>query len=105
MASYFSDDCPLITILPQMSNPVVTDHPGDTISERFHFECSLGPSSNENIQFLVRFLFDGEKVLNDDEDLHPVDDVIVTGLQPVAVLHDYQLRGRLGKSVISSYYF
>ena len=83
-----------------LTGPIVTSHPGTEVPERFHYECLVNfnnTNANGLKQAEVKFLFDGEEL--EGPDMYPIGVVTVDSSNPVAFLHDYQLRLRLGKRV------
>ena len=85
---------------PTLTGPHVTSHPGSEVPERFHYECQVNfneTDANVLYQANVTFLFDGEELEGTDK--YPIGVIIVNSSNPVAVLHDYHLRLRLGKTV------
>ena len=94
------DHCARVTKPPAFVGPIVTSHPGSEVPERFHYECRVhfrNRDANVVYQAGVRFQFDGEEL--EETDMYPIGVILVDSSNPVAVLHDYQLRLRLGKNV------
>ena len=70
------------------------------VPERFHYECHANfnnTNANGLQQAEVTFLFDGDEL--EGPDMYPIGVITVDSSNPVAVLHEYQLRLRLGKRV------
>ena len=79
-------DFPILLDCPRLSNPIIDE-------DIFQFECYINysiPLSNE-ARFLVQFLHDG--VPNDQYS------VVLTPPNITATLHEYYIRGHMGKYV------
>ena len=63
--------------------------------KRFHYECEVNFKGESKSR--VKFLFDGAEL--EGPDMYPIGVTIVDSSNPTAILHDYQLRYRLGKNV------